>query len=173
VPTHTLATTSVSLHEYQGARRKRSTALKHALPDMARWDDLPDDVQEVISASVRRNLEACLAEKTIRLESLVKETEICLAPSPPRLRAPASAGPCIYARHASRARASASRPRLASRASRAPASARVVVLTVAGRSTGPVDPRRLWRRESGIGCRLSQYSLSVSTRIHSRERVAR
>jgi hypothetical protein len=51
------------------------TALKHALPDMARWDDLPDDVQEVISASVRRNLEACLAEKAIRLESLVKETE--------------------------------------------------------------------------------------------------
>ena len=66
---------------------------------MARWDDLPDDVQEVISASVRRNLEACLAEKAIRLESLVKETRraclhraaymvnscVCFSSSPTRL----------------------------------------------------------------------------------------
>ena len=50
------------------------TALKHALPDMARWDDLPDDVQEIVSACVRRNLEACLAEEAIRLLSFVKET---------------------------------------------------------------------------------------------------
>jgi len=41
---------------------------------MARWDDLPDDVQKVVSACVRRNLEACLAEEAIRLLSFVKET---------------------------------------------------------------------------------------------------
>jgi hypothetical protein len=42
---------------------------------MPRWDDLPHDVQEVLSAFVRRNLEAELAEEAIRLPSLVKETE--------------------------------------------------------------------------------------------------
>ena len=41
---------------------------------MARWDDLPDDVQKVVSACVRRNLETCLAEEAIRLLSFVKET---------------------------------------------------------------------------------------------------
>jgi hypothetical protein len=41
---------------------------------MTGWDDLPDDVQDVVSAFVRRNLEAELAEEAIRLQSLIKET---------------------------------------------------------------------------------------------------
>jgi hypothetical protein len=41
---------------------------------MARWDDLADDAQEVVSAFMRGNLEAELAEEAIRLQSLVKET---------------------------------------------------------------------------------------------------
>jgi len=40
---------------------------------MARWDDLPDDVQKLVSACVRRNLEACLAEEGIRLLRFVED----------------------------------------------------------------------------------------------------
>lgn len=112
---------------------------------------------------------------------------ICLAPSP-RL-----ACPCICPRRASRAPAPAARPCRASRAptyagpcicyryacrhlfgalacprcaARAPASARVVsdVLTVAGGLTGPADPRRLWRRESEIGCRLPRLQCGYAHR---------
>jgi hypothetical protein len=41
---------------------------------MTGWDDLPDDVQDVVSAFVRRNAEAELAEEAIRLRSLLEET---------------------------------------------------------------------------------------------------
>ncbi len=71
--------------------------------------------------------------------------------------------PCIRQGHAADAGA-----REAMRTSR---DARDVVVTVAGASTGPADPRRLWCRESGIGCRLPLLQCGVAHRHRQRARL--
>ena len=71
--------------------------------------------------------------------------------------------PCIRQGHAADAGA-----REAMRTCR---DARDVVVTVAGSSTGPADPRRLWCRESGIGCRLPLLQCGVAHRHRQRARL--
>ena len=71
--------------------------------------------------------------------------------------------PCIMQGHAADAGA-----REAMRASR---DAGDVVVTVAGASTGPADSRRLWCRESGIGCRLPLLQCGVAHRHRQRARL--